>query len=209
MPGVISLNVNRDAAAKLSRSNLHTNFPLDSRTGSALYTLPVMVAPAKKAFMRAGELARAVGVSVDTLHHYERKGVLAAPRRSANGYREYPADALGRVRLVRRALSIGFTLDELARILRARDKGRAPCREVRALAAAKLADVESRLRELLLVREELRGVVKEWDAKLARTPEGERAGLLDALAVSERLDGAGAHAPAWRRRKRKDEDEEG
>ncbi|MFN2596968.1 MAG: heavy metal-responsive transcriptional regulator [Pyrinomonadaceae bacterium] len=151
-----------------------------------------MVAPAKKAFMRAGELARAAGVSVDTLHHYERKGVLAAPRRSANGYREYPADALGRVRLVRRALSIGFTLDELARILRARGGGRAPCREVRALAGAKLADVESRLRELLLVRDELRVVVKEWDAKLARTPEGERAGLLDALAVSVELNEARA-----------------
>nr|MDQ5839375.1 MerR family transcriptional regulator [Acidobacteriota bacterium] len=92
-----------------------------------------MSAPAKKEFLRAGELARAAGVSTDTLRHYERKGVLACPRRSANGYREYPADALARVRLVRRALAVGFTLDELARILRARERGVAPCREVREL----------------------------------------------------------------------------
>jgi DNA-binding transcriptional MerR regulator len=162
-----------------------------------------MVAPAKKSYLRAGELARAVGVSADTLHHYERKGVLAPPRRSANGYREYPADALDRVRLVRRALAIGFTLDELAQILRARDRGVAPCREVRALATAKLAAVEERLRELVAVREELRAVVGEWDARLARTPAGGRAGLLDSLAASQRSNQTHAHAPAWRRRKGK------
>jgi DNA-binding transcriptional MerR regulator len=161
------------------------------------------VAPAKKSYLRAGELARAVGVSADTLHHYERKGVLAPPRRSANGYREYPPEALARVRLVRRALAIGFTLDELAQILRTRDRGVAPCREVRALATAKLASVEERLRELVAVREELRAVVGEWDARLARTPAGVRAGLLDSLAAPGRLNGTHAHAPAWRRKKGK------
>jgi DNA-binding transcriptional MerR regulator len=162
-----------------------------------------MVAPAKKTYLRAGELARAVGVSADTLHHYERKGVLAMPRRSANGYREYPLEAVARVRLVRRALSIGFTLDELAQIFRARDRGVAPCREVRALAASKLAGVEERLRELVSVREELRAVVGEWDARLAKTPAGGRAGLLESLGVSEPADKAHAHAPVWRRRKEK------
>ncbi|HEX8162169.1 MAG TPA: heavy metal-responsive transcriptional regulator [Pyrinomonadaceae bacterium] len=162
-----------------------------------------MIAPAKKSYLRAGELARAAGLSADTLHHYERKGVLAPPRRSANGYREYPYEALERVRLVRRALGIGFTLDELARILRARDRGVAPCREVRALASAKLASVEERLRELAAVREELRAITGEWDARLARTPAGGRAGLLDSLAAPGRSDRTQAHAPAWQRRKRK------
>lgn len=60
------------------------------------------------------------------MRHYERKGVLAVPRRSRNGYREYPAEALERVRLVRRALAVGFTLDALARILKERARGRAP-----------------------------------------------------------------------------------
>ncbi|MCA1601762.1 MAG: MerR family transcriptional regulator [Acidobacteria bacterium] len=49
----------------------------------------------------------------DTLRHYERKGVLPRPQRSPNGYREYPAAALERVRMIRRALAVGFTLDEL------------------------------------------------------------------------------------------------
>src|SRR4029078_7507815 len=90
----------------------------------------------------AGELARLAGVSSDTLRHYERKGVLPKPLRLSNGYRKYPANSLDRVRLIRRALDVGFTLAELARFMKARDRGQAPCREVRALAAEKLAELE-------------------------------------------------------------------
>ena len=135
----------------------------------------------KKAYVRAGELARAAGVSTDTLRHYERKGVLGRPRRSANGYREYPPEALERVLLVRRALSFGFTLDELARVLRTRERGGAPCREVRALAAGKLEEVESRLRELRALRGELRAILGEWDERLSEAADGGRAGLLESL----------------------------
>src|SRR6266404_5381549 len=86
---------------------------------------------------KVGELAKAAGVSTDTLRHYERKGLLT-PRRSPNGYRAYPAQALDRVRLVRTALALGFRLDDLARVFKVRSNGGAPCRQVRALAAAKL-----------------------------------------------------------------------
>jgi DNA-binding transcriptional MerR regulator len=140
-------------------------------------------ARSKKAYVRAGELARAAGVSTDTLRHYERKGVLGAPRRSANGYREYPPEALERVRLVRRALSFGFTLDELARVLRTRERGGAPCREVRALAAGKLEEVQARLRELRELRGELRAILGEWDERLSGAADGGRAGLLESLAA--------------------------
>lgn len=136
----------------------------------------------QKAYVRAGELARAAGVSTDTLRHYERKGVLGAPRRSANGYREYPPEALARVLLVRRALAFGFTLDELARVLRTRERGGAPCREVRALAAGKLEEVESRLRDLRELRGELRAILGEWDERLSGAADGGRAGLLESLA---------------------------
>lgn len=136
----------------------------------------------EKTGYRSGELAQLAGVSTDTLRHYERKGVLPAPRRSANGYRVYPPQALERVRLVRRALGVGFTLDELARILKERERGRPPCRQVRRLAATKLAEIETRLSELLIVRDELRATLTDWDARLAETNDGERAGLLEALA---------------------------
>ena len=85
----------------------------------------------KASVMLAGELARLAGVSTDTLRHYERKGLLPAPQRAANGYRQYAAGSLDRVRLIRRALAIGFTIDELAVILKERDRGHAPAQAAR------------------------------------------------------------------------------
>ena len=158
-----------------------------------------------KTNLRSGELAGLAGVSTDTLRHYERKGVLAAPRRSRNGYREYPTESLDRVLLVRRALGVGFTLDELARILRERDGGRAPCREVREMAAAKLAEVEERLKEMATVRDELRTTIKDWDARLARTASDNQARLLETLAPKHRTVRGKALSPihSWTRRKKR------
>jgi len=131
--------------------------------------------------MSAGELARQAGVSADTVRHYERKGVIARPPRGANGYRKYPKETVARVQLIRGALGLGFTLDDLAGVLRIRDRGGVPCGRVRALAAAKLEEVEARLRELVSLRNDLRSALRTWDLELAKTPAGKRAGLLDAL----------------------------
>lgn len=136
--------------------------------------------------LRIGELARRAGVSPDTIRHYERCGVLGEAERSSNGYRKYREDALERILAVRGALGVGFTLEELAAIARERSRGGTPCRKVRNLAEQKLAGVEARLVELGEVRDALRLLVAEWDRRLARTPEGQRAGLLDSLAGSGR-----------------------
>jgi DNA-binding transcriptional MerR regulator len=134
--------------------------------------------------MQSGELARLSGVSTDTLRHYERVGVLAKPPRTNSGYRRYPSSALERVRLVRRAMSVGFSLEELARVLGVRDKGGAPCRQVRDLAASKLELIGRRMEELTLVRDQLEKLLEDWDGRLARTAPGHRAGLLDSLGRS-------------------------
>jgi DNA-binding transcriptional MerR regulator len=133
--------------------------------------------------LSSGELAGLAGVSRDTLRHYERKGVLPRPLRRHNAYRQYPPEALQRVQLVRRALSVGFTLDELAKVLRVRDAGGAPCEEVRRLAAQKLLNVQDQLRELTKLRDELQETIKEWDTRLARRAGGKRANLLESLSV--------------------------
>jgi len=133
--------------------------------------------------LSSGELADLAGVSRDTLRHYERKGVLPRPLRSHNAYRQYPPEALQRVQLVRRALSVGFTLDELAKVLKVRDAGGAPCEEVRRLAAQKLLNVQDQLRELTKLRDDLQETIKEWDTRLARRPGGRRANLLESLSV--------------------------
>lgn len=138
---------------------------------------------AEKEFLNPGQLAKLAGVSTDTLRHYERKGVLGRPRRGSNGYRQYPVNALDRVRLVRRALAMGFTLDELAGILHIRDGGGAPCHEVRALAAAKLVQVESQLSDLIALRDELRSTLQDWDRRLKRKSTGAPSRLLETLAA--------------------------
>ncbi|MBZ5537069.1 MAG: heavy metal-responsive transcriptional regulator [Acidobacteriia bacterium] len=136
--------------------------------------------------MRIGELAKAAGVSPDTLRHYERKGVLPRAIRLPNGYRQFPASGLERVRLVRRALALGFTLDELSRILNVRERGGAPCRQARDLAARKLSEIEHRFREMRSLRREFRALLKEWDGRLAKTPTG-RAYLLETLTAKEKI----------------------
>ena len=137
------------------RSGRASQKVLDLRIGSRVYNALVTHRTSSKAYLRSGELAEQAGVSTDTLRHYERKGLIPAPRRSQNGYREYPADTLDRVRLVRRALTVGFTLDELIPILRERDKGGAPCRQVRALTAVKLEKLEGQLKQISALRDEL------------------------------------------------------
>ena len=115
---------------------------------------------------RSGELAAKAGVSVDTLRHYERRGLVAPARRLPNGYRSYPPEALSRVLLVQRALGVGFSLAELAKLLRARDRGQAPCREVRAMAARKLEEVDQQLEALASFRATLQATLRDWDARL-------------------------------------------
>ena len=133
--------------------------------------------------MRSGELARAAGVSADTLRHYERLGLLAEPARRANGYRAYPSGALARVRLIQGGLAIGFTLAELATFLGLRDSGRAPCRRVRAAAGERLAEVESRIDELCRFRDDLRRTLGDWDRRLGTAPDGRPARLLESLEI--------------------------
>jgi len=131
--------------------------------------------------MRTGKLAELAGVSADTLRHYERIGLLPSPQRSAGGYRLYAPAALDRVRLIRRARAIGFSLKELGGILRVREQGGAPCREVRAMAGDKLAALEHRIEEMIELRRLLKDILTQWDKKLAGTPKGARAYLLEGL----------------------------
>jgi DNA-binding transcriptional MerR regulator len=131
--------------------------------------------------LKSGELARLCRVSTDTLRHYERVGVLPRAARTASGYRQYPPEAQVRVLAVRRALALGFSLAELARIFRVRERGGAPCREVRHLAEEKLGEIDQRLADLGALRDDLREILAEWDKRLAATPEGSRAGLLERL----------------------------
>jgi DNA-binding transcriptional MerR regulator len=89
-----------------------------------------------------------------------------------------------RIRLIRAALSTGFTIEELARILALRDDGGAPCMHVRKLAGAKLKNLERHIQELVGLKEQLRRVIKQWDKALKKAHPRQRARLLEILAAA-------------------------
>jgi DNA-binding transcriptional MerR regulator len=127
------------------------------------------------------DVAQATGVSTDTLRHYERRGLLPRVTRTAAGYRQYSAATVERVLLIQRALVVGFSLADLKRVLAVRDNGGSPCVGVRALVGDRLEQLNQRIEQLLALRDELRSLVADWDGRLAKTPKGERAHLLETL----------------------------
>ena len=150
--------------------------------------------------LRSGEVARAARVSADTLRYYERRGLLAKPRRLSSGYRVYPVEAVERVRLIQNALAIGFSLDELTEFLRERDAGRTPCARVRAVAGRKLEEVERRIEELDRFRDDLRRTLGEWDARGASRKGTGLLRLLETLEPRDRTAAAAVSEVRFSRR---------
>ena len=137
--------------------------------------------------MRIGQLAQSTGVSPDTIRYYEKIGLLPAARRRESGYREYPDGAGNRVRVIRNAVQLGFPLKEIAKVLRVRDAGGAPCQQVRDYAQALVAQIAQRIGELETEKQALVGMIRHWDDRLARTSPGARAHLLEGDAIPVRV----------------------
>ena len=131
--------------------------------------------------LRIGQIAAQAGISRDTLRHYERIGVLPKADRTAGGYREYSASTVQRIRFVRNALRFGFPLKQIALFLRARDAGRAPCREVRQEASLMASEMDRQIDEMVAARAAIHEMLADWDDRLATTPAGSPARLLDTL----------------------------
>lgn len=109
-----------------------------------------------------GELAKRIGVSVQTVRFYERLGLLPQPPRKDSGYRVYSEPALKRLLFIRQAKSLGFSLDEIRDILRMRERGDCPCGEVISVAERHLHAIEQQLRTLTKFREGLKQAIQQW-----------------------------------------------
>jgi MerR family copper efflux transcriptional regulator len=150
--------------------------------------------------LRSGALAKATGVSPDTIRYYEKIGVLPRASRTQSGYRIYPANAVERVLVVQRALRIGFTLAELAEVLRTRDAGGTPCRRVYQLAQDKLKGIEADIEALRRTKQYLEKVLSDWEQRIQRAGPGQKSHLLHSL--SEALKNSGAAPNRFRRKGR-------
>jgi MerR family transcriptional regulator, copper efflux regulator len=134
--------------------------------------------------MKIGMLAQKAGITVDTVRYYERCALLAVPKRGANGYREYGPDAVARLRLIRAAAGVGFSLAELRGLLLRRDAGGVPCGDVVRLARQKAAALRTQERALRAARQRLEVLIGEWERKLERGQPGNRLRFLEALAAT-------------------------
>lgn len=108
--------------------------------------------------MRIGEAATAAGMTTKTLRFYEDRGLLPAPTRAGNGYRDYSADAVPRLDFIRRGRATGLTLTQIGDILKVRDAGTAPCTHVRDLLDRQLAEIDQKIAELTALRASVAGV---------------------------------------------------
>ena len=108
-----------------------------------------------------GRLAQEAGVNVETIRYYQRRGLMVEPDKPANGHRRYAADAVRRVRFVKRAQALGFTLEEITGLLEL-DEAHA-CAETRGLAAHKLHVIEDKLADLNAMRKALKMLLRRCD----------------------------------------------
>jgi DNA-binding transcriptional MerR regulator len=102
--------------------------------------------------MRIGELAEAARATTKALRFYEEQGLLPTAERTPAGYRDYAPEAVSRIDFVHRGQAAGLTLAEIKQILDIRDHGQAPCGHVRDLLDARLADIDSKMADLLALR---------------------------------------------------------
>jgi MerR family mercuric resistance operon transcriptional regulator len=124
-----------------------------------------------------GDVAKEAGVNVQTVRYYERRGLIPAPPRRASGYREYNEETVRRIRFIRHAKDLGFTLDEIAELLAIRAEPGAPCAEVRDRARAKVSDIDERIESL----KRMRDVLSALTEKCSGTGPVKGCPILDAL----------------------------
>ena len=112
--------------------------------------------------MRVNQLAKETGVDAHTIRYYSRLGLLQPERDPRNRYREYATADIGRLRFIRRAKILGFTLDEIGRILQEADDGRAPSPEVRTILQARVQSGRASLVELQELQRRMESTLESW-----------------------------------------------
>lgn len=127
--------------------------------------------------LKISEVAAKAGVNQQTLRYYERRGILAEPDRTPAGYRQYEPETVDRVRFIKRAQELGFTLDEIQELLELRIEHGAACGAIEARARENLARVNDKVRQLIRLQEVLTDLVESCQ----RRQRTEECPILEAL----------------------------
>ena len=108
-----------------------------------------------------GDAARQTGVKVATIRYYESVGLVPPPARSDNNRRSYDEGAIGRLRFIRHARELGFSVEDIRQLLALSDEPQRPCEEVDAIARRHLADIQSRIRRLKALKAEITRMIAQ------------------------------------------------
>lgn len=127
-----------------------------------------------KSDMTAGEVAREAGVSTQTIHYYERSGLLPRARRNDADYRMFGREAVTKTRFVKRAQRLGFTLHEIRELLSLSDNDVNECAEAKARAERKVAEIDLKVKSLISIQRALSRLIEEC----SENPDAARCPLL-------------------------------
>ena len=135
--------------------------------------------------LKIGEVSKKSGIGIETLRFYERSGLLGRTVRSESNYRLYDEGVLERLAFIKKAQTLGFSLDEIGRIIADAQSGASPCDDVREIVRRRLAELDEKMREMKRYRKELAETLEEWDA-VGRAP-GHICGLIEAAEIENPL----------------------
>ncbi|HVR96067.1 MAG TPA: heavy metal-responsive transcriptional regulator [Thermoanaerobaculia bacterium] len=131
--------------------------------------------------MTIGQVSKLTGVGVETIRFYERHGLINEPQRKSSGYRIYSEEIINRLRFIRRAKDLGFSLSEIESLLRLRVDSEVSCVQARQQALEKIAEIEGKIQDLQRVRTALAELISACD----EPRESSQCPILEALARQE------------------------
>jgi DNA-binding transcriptional MerR regulator len=155
--------------------------------------------PTRGKTLKIGEVSKESGIGIEALRFYERSGLLGKPVRSESNYRLYDEGVLERLAFIKKAQTLGFSLDEIKRIIADARSGASPCDDVREIVRRRLAELDERMREMKRYRKELAETLEEWD-QVGRAP-GHICGLIEAAEIENPLSAKHTAVAPKRRRK--------
>ena len=127
--------------------------------------------------LKIGEVSKLSGIGIEALRFYEKSGLLDRPERTESGYRMYDGSVLERLSFIKKAQVLGFTLDEIRELIRHKRRGENPCGEVRSIVRGRLKELNERIEQMTLYRDELAAALKDWEKK--GTAKGHVCGLIE------------------------------
>ncbi|HVF88494.1 MAG TPA: MerR family transcriptional regulator [Blastocatellia bacterium] len=158
--------------------------------------------PERPGVLKIGEVSRLSGIGVEALRFYERNGLLDRPSRTGSGYRVYGPEVLDRLAFIKQAQVLGFSLDEIKKIIGDARAGRSPCDEVREIVRRRLEELDERVREMLSYRKDLAATLEEWDER-GRAP-GHICGLIEGAEIDHPMKQARRAQPKGKRLKNRE-----